>query len=140
MIKHYAYFNNQGKIIHTVWTDLENVPDFEKEFHIEVPDSFAGDLYYVNDEKNLVEKPIPPTEFHIFDYELKNWFDPRTTDSEWIVVRNKRDQLLSDCDWTQLPDVPLATKKVWAEYRQALRDITLQSNPFALLWPVKPRK
>jgi hypothetical protein len=34
--------------------------------------------------------------------------------------------------------VPLATKEAWATYRQALRDITTQTDPFELNWPVTP--
>ena len=53
-------------------------------------------------------------------------------------TRAKRDQLLQQSDWTQLPDVPLATKEAWAVYRQALRDITQQPDPFNIAWPVAP--
>ena len=53
-------------------------------------------------------------------------------------VREKRNALLSASDWTQLPDVPLATKQAWADYRQALRDITLQPDPFSIIWPTPP--
>jgi len=54
------------------------------------------------------------------------------------VVRAQRNARLSASDWTQLPDVPLATKEAWAAYRQALRDVTLQPDPFAIIWPVSP--
>jgi hypothetical protein len=47
-----------------------------------------------------------------------------------IMMRLQRDQLLADSDWTQLPDVPLATKEAWATYRQALRDLPEHPN-----WP-----
>lgn len=54
-------------------------------------------------------------------------------------VRAQRDLLLSQTDWTQLPDVPQATRGRWAEYRQALRDITLQDGfPAAMEWPEPP--
>lgn len=58
---------------------------------------------------------------------------------EWEKVRIKRDILLQQCDWTQLPDVPITTKEQWSVYRQALRDITNQSDPFNITWPVAPR-
>lgn len=54
-------------------------------------------------------------------------------------MRSKRDLLLKESDWTQLPDVPLATKEKWAVYRQALRDITQQSDPFNIVWPEPPQ-
>lgn len=58
-----------------------------------------------------------------------------TPEEEWTTVRSERDRRLARSDWTQLPDVPLATKEAWASYRQALRDITLQPDPFHIVWP-----
>lgn len=56
----------------------------------------------------------------------------------WPTIRARRDVLLAQSDWTQLPDVPLATKAAWADYRQALRDITAQPDPTNITWPVAP--
>lgn len=41
------------------------------------------------------------------------------------LIRNRRNYLLKESDWTQLPDNPLslAQRQNWAFYRQALRDI-----------------
>ena len=63
------------------------------------------------------------------DYRLEN---------QWFIIRETRNQLLVECDWTQLADIPSETKTIWSEYRQSLRDITSQSNPFSITWPVKP--
>ena len=53
----------------------------------------------------------------------------------------KRNQLLLESDWTQLPDVPSNTKDQWAEYRQALRDITKQDGyPENVEFPIVPSK
>lgn len=57
----------------------------------------------------------------------------------WNLIRKKRNLLLAETDWTQLPDVPLVTKEAWATYRQALRDVTLQPNPFNIVWPQPPQ-
>jgi len=59
------------------------------------------------------------------------------------VNRNERNQLLSDSDWTQLPDSPLTeeAKALWVAYRIALRDITAHANWPNLAdadWPTKP--
>jgi hypothetical protein len=54
--------------------------------------------------------------------------------TQWQVVRTQRNQMLKDSDWTQLPDSPV-DKAVWATYRQALRDITIQADPFNIVWP-----
>jgi hypothetical protein len=65
------------------------------------------------------------------------------TEGNTLSNRSTRNQLLSDSDWTQMPDSPLldATKLNWATYRQALRDITGHANWPHLDeadWPVKP--
>lgn len=53
-------------------------------------------------------------------------------------VRAERNRLLSDSDWTQLPDAPLDAAP-WATYRQALRDISSQAGfPWDVQWPDKP--
>jgi hypothetical protein len=57
------------------------------------------------------------------------------------VIRDKRDKLLSDTDWTQTDDAPLSSedKESVRKYRQALRDITAQSGfPQEIKWPDKP--
>lgn len=54
-------------------------------------------------------------------------------------VRDKRDRLLADCDWTQLLDAPAETQALFAPYRQLLRDVPKQADfPFRIDWPVKP--
>lgn len=82
--------------------------------------------------------PLRPSEHHIIDFETRQWIDPRTPETEWRLVRAKRDKLLLESDWTQLPDVPFATKEAWAVYRQALRDVTIQPDPFNIVWPESP--
>lgn len=53
-------------------------------------------------------------------------------------VREKRNKLLIDCDWTQVADAPI-DKTTWATYRQALRDITAQEGfPFNVVFPTPP--
>lgn len=53
-------------------------------------------------------------------------------------LRNKRNQLLTATDWTQVADAPV-DKAAWATYRQALRDIPQQEGfPDNVVWPVAP--
>jgi hypothetical protein len=58
----------------------------------------------------------------------------------WENVKSQRNQLLYECDWTQLSDSPLTVeqKALWVVYRQSLRDITIQEDPFNIIWPTKP--
>lgn len=66
--------------------------------------------------------------------ELKKY----TLDEKWAAIRDKRDKLLANCDWTQIDDSPKKAMQEWLDYRQALRDITKQADPFNIIWPVKP--
>lgn len=76
----------------------------------------------------------------------QNWIQIDATETEisyrienqWEEIRLQRNQLLAESDWTQLSDVSIETKTAWIAYRQSLRDITSQSNPFNIIWPVKP--
>lgn len=55
-----------------------------------------------------------------------------------IQVRTDRNLLLAQSDWTQLDDADV-DRAAWAEYRQALRDITDQAGfPHEVDWPAKP--
>jgi hypothetical protein len=60
-----------------------------------------------------------------------------TVSAQWTVIRAERNKLLVESDWTQLPDAPVDAA-AWATYRQALRDVTDQANPFAIVWPERP--
>jgi len=59
---------------------------------------------------------------------------------KWQEVREERGSRLNSSDWTQLPDSPLTEeqKNAWRQYRQELRDITNQANPFEIIYPVQP--
>ena len=84
----------------------------------------------------VVTLPESTGEGFKFNYETRQWVaDP---DGAWATVRSRRDGLLVGCDWTQLPDIPTSIRQAWAIYRQSLRDITLQPDPFNLVWPSKP--
>lgn len=60
--------------------------------------------------------------------------DPKVA---WAEIRTQRNERLAACDWTQLPDAPVNVLP-WAIYRQALRDITQQTDPFNITWPQEP--
>lgn len=59
------------------------------------------------------------------------------TASQWDSIRAIRNTKLGNCDWTQLPDAPVDAA-AWAAYRQELRDITTQTDPFNITWPQEP--
>jgi len=76
----------------------------------------------------------------------QNWIQTDASEAEinnriqirWEEIREIRNQYLAETDWTQLSDIPQPIKDNWTAYRQDLRDITNQTNPFDIVWPVKP--
>ena len=52
-------------------------------------------------------------------------------------ARTKRNNLLRQSDWSQLPDANV-DKTAWATYRQALRDLPLQKGFPNIEMPTKP--
>jgi hypothetical protein len=51
-------------------------------------------------------------------------------------VREIRNKLLKDSDWTQGKDIPESISAPWAEYRAKLRDIPVQEGyPWEVDWP-----
>lgn len=66
--------------------------------------------------------------------EVNNYKNPIT----WDTVRDVRNQILTNSDWTQLEDAPLTQeeKDHWATYRQYLRDIPkLFATPQEVIYP-----
>ena len=59
-------------------------------------------------------------------------------------LRNKRNLMLKECDWTQAADSPLSDPKKaeWATYRQQLRDLTntytTENSIEDIVFPTKP--
>ena len=56
--------------------------------------------------------------------------------NNWKVVRETRNTLIAMTDVWALPDRTMTDEQ--REYRQALRDITTQSDPLDIIWPAKP--
>ena len=57
-------------------------------------------------------------------------------------LRQRRNMLISSCDWVILSDSPIADKTAWETFRQALRDITngltTVEDVNAVTFPAKP--
>jgi hypothetical protein len=54
-------------------------------------------------------------------------------------IRERRNKLLAESDWTQLKDVQEPVSSKWQIYRQGLRDLPSQDGfPFNITWPLKP--
>lgn len=89
-------------------------------------------------EQDLSEEQLGGRPFAEVSAEVETYFAN--------LIREERNRLLSQSDWTQTVDAPLTaqSKEAWATYRQALRDfmVTLDfSQPFTLddgSFPTKP--
>lgn len=56
----------------------------------------------------------------------------------WDNLRNQRNVLLSNSDWTVLADTPTNTA-AWKTYRQQLRDLPANTtDPLNVVWPTPP--
>ena len=70
--------------------------------------------------------------------------DARILSDEWTRIRTERDKLLTESDWTQANDTPLASGKVteWGTYRTSLRDLPSDQSSKTkysdITWPTKP--
>jgi len=143
MVKRYIRRLETGE-----WDD----PFVDANFDAMAPEDVLASGYYP-----FEAVPGPSADFDYistYEYVLTNnvvrmvWTLTRKTGAElqeanrdkWAQVRAERNQLLSGCDFTQLVDAPVTPEKraEWVVYRQALRDITLQSDPFAIIWPTDP--
>ena len=77
-------------------------------------------------ENGWKKKPIKQNVYQTWDATGKLW---QLNEPDIVMIsRGTRNHLLSQSDWTQLPDVDLsaANKQSWKLYRQALRDMTEQ--------------
>ena len=90
---------------------------------------------------NGVQIPLTAEEIAQRQAEEAAWtagaFDRAMTD-----LRQRRNALISSCDWVMLSDSPIADTTAWQNYRQALRDITngltTVEQVQAVTWPTKP--
>ena len=104
----------------------------------------CGDTYDSIEWYSTNTKPLP-TEDQINEKikELKS-AEP------YKLLREKRNKLIAETDWTQLKDIDLdiIRERNWKNYRQALRDLPSKSNPkldgsgkldmSSITWPDKP--
>jgi hypothetical protein len=98
-------------------------------------DTFSTDLYHllIDGEFGEIEEGV---------YPHYNGIPPTTAEIESANTA-KRAQLLLETDWTDTPAAQTRLsdqqKTDFADYRQALRDITTQSGwPIDPVWPTKP--
>jgi len=127
--------------------DLDAAPDDVRERFV---NALAGSInkYVWNGSEWTLERNT--TEIERFGFTLADFPDApvpempaynpdeRQLEQEADEARTQRDALLSQSDWTQVPDAPV-DQAAWAEYRQALRDVPQQAGfPTEITWPQIP--
>ena len=79
--------------------------------------------------------PERTSDAHVFDPVAGEWIDPIQPAEHAAIARFKRNAILSETDRRLLPDAPGDPQK-WADYRQALRDMTFDAGDVS--WPEPP--
>tara|TARA_R110002020_G_scaffold322624_1_gene538416 strand:- start:1367 stop:1642 length:276 start_codon:yes stop_codon:yes gene_type:complete len=79
--------------------------------------------------------PFTQAEEDAWDASEKAWNDG-ATDRAMAALRQERDQKLAETDWWASSDLTITDDQ--RTYRQALRDVPSQADPFNITWPTKP--
>ncbi len=138
-MKRFCVVSQNGEVLRTgtCQDDMIDVQAGNGEASIEIPPEHDMPANHYYEDGAFIDLSAQPSPHHRFDFAAKAWvldIDQVT----WAAIQS-RNAALSESDWTQLPDVPLATKSAWAAYRQALRDITDQPGyPLSISWPEMP--
>jgi hypothetical protein len=94
---------------------------------LEVPEGLSWDIVkgvQDGEQFTLVEDPAKVSQ--------------KTAD-QWASVRAQQRQKLYESDWTcSVTDYTPPNKEQWISYRQELRDVTKQTDPFRITWPIGP--
>jgi hypothetical protein len=137
-MSYYIYFESNGRIC-AMTNGEASYPDCQS---ICIGDNPIDVINYYVENNQAVLFPDKPNNgnYWDFDYSNKVWIGNSQIASTQIT--DKRQILLQQSDWTQLPNGPLTAEQqqAWAVYRQELRDITSQSGyPFNVIWPTPPQ-
>ena len=113
-----------------------------------------ADYRLVNDPVSGVESPtilrvadnawIPKTEGNRDYQQYLEWVaegntpEPAETSDPWQAIREKRDGLILQSDWTMTPGATVDQAQ-WTAYRQILRDLPqTYENAEDVVWPTAP--
>jgi len=118
---------------HILFTDCETPHEFYASPDSE--DAFSRDMY----------ARLKAGEFGQLHHGTGEWYRtmPATQEEVELAVKNKRNQLLLESDYTELPlqqeKMTTQQKAAWSAYREALRDLPNQTRfPWDPVWPTKP--
>lgn len=104
-----------------------------------IVDNKLGNQILINTNIEIFENEVVETKIYrdLTQEEIQEK-EKNLIDNKWKQIRQKRNRLLLECDWTQLFD-SLVDKMSWSNYRQELRDIPQTYNdPNTVIWPTPP--
>jgi hypothetical protein len=89
-----AIISNKGELLKTISSNDETVELNTPKGCQAVEDPPEPNMYY---QDGWVAMPAQPSPYHIFNYDLKDWIDPRTIDEikaqKWAEIKAMRDRL-----------------------------------------------
>lgn len=115
--------------------ELEGTPTSKTEFE----KSFVKITGF--DKSGSIIRSTNPDDFGVTWTKVKAKYDELVAAEPLNQVREVRNRLLDESDWTRMDDNGLSdsAKASWATYRQSLRDITDSATSLDdVTWPTKP--
>lgn len=89
-----AIISKNGEILQTIYANEETIVLNTPKDCFAVNDPPKSNMFY---QDGWVEMPAQPSPHFIFDYEIKQWVDPRSLDEikaqKWTEIKSQRDQL-----------------------------------------------
>lgn len=89
-----AIISKNGELLKIISGSMDSIKLNTPRGCVVVEDPPAPNMYY---KDGWVAMPAQPTSYHIFNYDLKDWIDPRTLDEikaqKWAEIKSQRDNL-----------------------------------------------
>ena len=152
-MKYYVLYDESGEISSTgscqefdprLYT-IPNLTLLELEKYVTFNEGYVLNNEYVPftlEQRALKDnRPFYPAKWNNI---TMSWEDQRSQqeklDQQWMLIKLERYQLIQSSDWrvVKATDTGVPISQSWKDYRQALRDITTQSDPFNIVWPIAP--
>ena len=153
-MKNYILYDELGEIKSsgTCYTEndlnsqrRDNLNLLEISEYISINDGYVLNNQYIPftlEQKFLKNnKPYYPVKWNNISMSWEDLRSPQQKiDQQWYIVKSQRDQFLQQSDWrvVKASDTGIPLSQEWKDYRQALRDITTQADPFNIIWPTPP--
>jgi hypothetical protein len=123
---------------------VKDVPDYDNKTHkIDSPTHILLNGT-VHEQYELIALPVlPKSEQKELTEEELIQLEQQRINQQWDSIRNTRDKLMQDFDWRYVRyerevrlNLPTTDDIIKLdEYMQSLADITLQEDPFNIVWP-----